>query len=93
MNIKRLSLYILITGVIFSSCKPQKGKDKDLPAPSSADFVFERKIDPADPDDKNTYTFRNTTPGVFITSWDFGGVAKSKTQMKPFSLAIKVLTK
>ncbi|MCR6639095.1 MAG: hypothetical protein NVV82_08965 [Sporocytophaga sp.] len=78
MNIKRLSLYILITGVIFSSCKPQKGKDKDLPAPSSADFVFERKIDPADPDDKNTYTFRNTTPGVFITSWDFGGVAKSK---------------
>ncbi|GAL85229.1 hypothetical protein MYP_2458 [Sporocytophaga myxococcoides] len=71
-------MYILITGVLFSSCKPQKGKDEDLPAPSAADFTFERKIDPNDPNDLNTYTFRNTTPGAFITSWDFGGVAKSK---------------
>lgn len=78
MNIKTLSIYILLTGVVFSSCKPQKGKDEDLPAPSVASFEIERKIDPSDPNDKNTYTFRNTTPGVFITSWDFGGITKSK---------------
>ena len=80
MNIKYLSLYIFLAGIIIASCKPYKGKDKDLPAPSAADFVFERKIDPNDPSDMNTYTFRNTTPGAFITSWDFGGVAKSRNE-------------
>ncbi|WP_028979262.1 hypothetical protein [Sporocytophaga myxococcoides] len=74
---KRFNILInmVLTALIVVSCQPKKGKDEELPAPSVADFEIVQNTN--DPSDKNTFTFKNTTPGAFITSWDFGGIAKS----------------
>jgi hypothetical protein len=68
-------IYMALTTFIALSCQPKKGKEEELPAPSVADFEIIQVT--TDPTDQNTFTFKNTTPGAFITSWDFGGIAKS----------------
>ncbi len=68
---------LVLVAFIAISCQPKKGKDEELPAPSIADFEIIQVT--TDPTDKNTFTFKNTTSGAFISSWDFGGLSKSSS--------------
>jgi len=71
-------LCISIAALLYTSCKPKVAKDQDLPAPAAADFTQHEFLDPSDEDRPNFLIFDNTTPGGFISSWDFGGTKQSK---------------
>lgn len=89
MKIKKALIYTILAGVTLASCKPKMGKDSELPKPSVATFEMVRYTDPNFPADMNTYIFRNTTDGAFISSWDFGGTQKSSAAVDTIFFANK----
>lgn len=77
---KNIILYTTLAGLLLAGCKPKLGEEKDLPAPSAADFSVVQYNDPNDPINQNSFIFTNTTPEGFMRTWDFDGGAPPSRQ-------------
>jgi len=78
MKMNKIILGIFSAGLLMTGCGPQIEKKEELPAPVPASFTISNLVDASDASNKNSYLFTNTTPGGYVSNWDFGGVAKSR---------------